>query len=458
MDSQNIETVIIGAGLTGLTTAFHLSQKERAFKILEVSDHIGGQIRTFQEGDFVFESGPNTGVVSFPEVAELFEALDSDCELETAREESKRRLIWKGNSFHPLPNNLLRAIFTPLFTLYDKFRVLGEPFRAKGTDCNESVGALAERRLGKSFLKYAVDPFLSGVYAGDPMKLITRYALPKLYELENQYGSFVKGSIAKAKIKKTERELLASKKVFSARGGLSHLIAAMEKDLGEENIILRAKDITIQPDENGWLIQYTTPEGSKCIRAKKVVTTVGAYALPKMLPFVGEEDLNKLSNLRYASVIQVSVGVLDTGTLKFPAFGGLVPSCEQKEVLGILFPSSCFHDRAPEDGALFSFFLGGVKHESLFTRSDEEIKALVLREFRSMLKFPATQEPDLIRIFRHEHAIPQYELSSGERFSTIERLEKQWKGLYLAGNMKGGIGMAHRILQATQLAKKLKEL
>ncbi|MFA6873298.1 MAG: protoporphyrinogen oxidase, partial [Bacteroidaceae bacterium] len=322
-------------------------------------------------------------------------------------------------------------------------------------DCNESIGALVERRLGKSFLKYAVDPFLSGVYAGDPMKLVTRYALPKLYELENQYGSFIKGSIAKAKIPKTERDLLASKKVFSARGGLNHLIAAMEKNIGEENIVLRTKDVTIRPDEDSWLIQYNSPEGNECIRAKNVITTVGAYALPKMLPFVGEEDLKKLSNLRYAPVIQVSVGVLDTGALKFPAFGGLVPSCEQKEVLGILFPSSCFYDRAPENGALFSFFLGGVKHEALITRSDEEIKELVLREFRSMLKFPKTQEPDLIRIFRHEHAIPQYELSSGERFSTIERLEKQWKGLYLAGNMKGGIGMAHRILQATELAKKL---
>lgn len=130
---------------------------------------------------------------------------------------------------------------------------------------------------------------------------------------------------------------------------------------------------------------------------------------------------------------------------------GKFPSCEKKEVLGILFPSACFDGRAPKEGALFSFFIGGVKHAELTTWQDDELKALIIRQFHSMLKFPVDVEPDMIRIFRHPHAIPQYELSSGERFQTIEKLEKEYPGLTLAGNMKGGIGMADRIRQATQL-------
>ena len=108
-------------------------------------------------------------------------------------------MIWKDGRFHALPSGLWSAITTPLFTLKDKFRILGEPWRKKGTDPNESVGSLAERRLGRSFVDYAVDPFLSGVYAGNPYQLPTRLALPKLYDLEQRYGSFLKGSMALAK-------------------------------------------------------------------------------------------------------------------------------------------------------------------------------------------------------------------------------------------------------------------
>lgn len=455
MGQLNTDILIIGAGLTGLTTAFHLVRGGKQVHILECSDRVGGQIHTFREDGFVFESGPNTGVVSYPEVAELFMALSPACQLETAHEEAKRRLIWKGNSFRELPSGLFSAVTTPLFTLGDKFRILGEPFRAKGTNPDESVGELAARRLGKSFLNYAVDPFLSGVYAGNPMTLVTRYALPKLYNLEQQYGGFIKGTIAKARLPKTDRDRLATKKVFSAAGGLDNLTRAMARAIGEGKITLSAFGITIHPAEKGWIATYTTSEGEQTIRADKVITTTGAYALPELLPFIAEEDMNKISNLKYAPVVQASVGIRNTGKLRFNAFGGLVPSCEQKDVLGILFPAACFDDRAPKEGALFSFFIGGVKHEKLTRLEDNELKALITHEFHAMLKFPIDVQPDMIRIFRHPRAIPQYELSSGERFATIDKLEAQYPGLILAGNIKGGIGMADRIRQATGIAENL---
>ncbi|WP_304248263.1 protoporphyrinogen oxidase [Parabacteroides gordonii] len=455
MGQLNTDILIIGAGLTGLTTAFHLVRGGKQVHILECSDRVGGQIHTFREDGFVFESGPNTGVVSYPEVAELFMALSPACQLETAHEEAKRRLIWKGNSFRELPSGLFSAVTTPLFTLGDKFRILGEPFRAKGTNPDESVGELAARRLGKSFLNYAVDPFLSGVYAGNPMTLVTRYALPKLYNLEQQYGGFIKGTIAKARLPKTDRDRLATKKVFSAAGGLDNLTRAMARAIGESKITLSASGITIRPAEKGWIATYTTSEGEQTIRADKVITTTGAYALPELLPFIAEEDMNKISNLKYAPVVQASVGIRNTGKLRFNAFGGLVPSCEQKDVLGILFPAACFDNRAPKEGALFSFFIGGVKHEKLTRLEDNELKALITHEFHAMLKFPIDVQPDMIRIFRHPRAIPQYELSSGERFATIDKLEAQYPGLILAGNIKGGIGMADRIRQATGIAENL---
>ena len=441
---------MIGAGLTGLSTAFHLHRQGRDVVILEKADRVGGQIHTYHENGFTFESGPNTGVVSFPEVAELFQMLEGSCQLEIARESSKRRLIWKGNRFHELPCSPVSAITTPLFRLSDKFRILGEPWRKKGTDPDEPVGALAARRLGKSFYEYAVDPFVSGVYAGDPMKLTTRYALPKLYNLEANYGSFIRGAIAKAKEPKTDRDRLATKKVFSAVGGLQRLVEALSKDL---RIITSANNLKVMPTTDGqWSCTYNGTEEIVC---RKVVTTVGAYALPALLPFIPEAQMQKMSNLFYAPIIQVILGVKNARGLDFPAFGGLVPSKEQKRVLGILFPSSCFEQRCPDGGALYSYFIGGARHTDYLQKSDDEIREITLEAFHSMLKYPADMQPDLLRIFRHEHAIPQYWSDSGERFATIEALQQQYPGLILAGNMRDGIGMGNRIHQGATIASSI---
>ncbi|MCE9107814.1 protoporphyrinogen oxidase [Bacteroides pyogenes] len=447
------EIVVIGAGLTGLTVAYELARKNKDVEVLEQQDRIGGQIRTYTENGFTFESGPNTGVISCPEVAELFESLSPECRLETACEDSKRRLIWKKGKFRPLPSGLFSAICTPLFTFKDKLRILGEPFRPKGTDPDEPVGLLARRRLGNSFLHYAVDPFLSGVYAGDPMRLVTRYALPKLYNLEQNHGSFIRGAIAKAKVPKTERDKLATKKVFSARGGFGHLVQALGRAIGNDRITLSVKGVTVEPAAQGWRVSFLSAAGEKqCIDCEKVVTTVGAYALPQILPFVEKEDMDKIAALHYAPIMQIAVGLHDTGGKKHSAFGGLVPSCEKKDVLGILFPSSCFDGRAPEGGMLFSYFVGGVRHPEYLDKTDEEIEQMVRETLHSMLGYPEDVRPDLVRIFRHRRAIPQYDVGSGARFETIDKLQRAYPGLVLAGNIKGGIGMADRIRQAVGVA------
>lgn len=454
------DIVIVGAGLTGLTTAYLLARKGREVMVVEQMDKIGGQIQTYKEGNFVYESGPNTGTISNPEVAELMADLEQTsggkCMLETAPDASKRRLIWKGDRFRELPSGLMSAVTTPLFTFGDKLRILGEPWRKKGNNPDESVGSLARRRLGKSFVSYAVDPFLSGVYAGNPDTLVTRYALPKLYNLEQNYGSFVRGAIAKMREPKSDRDRLASKKVFSAVGGLSNITQSMADYLGPQRIILGIKETKVTPTDEGWKVSYINKEGNaEQIDCKQVVTTCGAYALPEMLPFISDEAMRKLNNLKYAPVIEVSVGVKDVLGGDYQAFGGLVPTCEKQQVLGILFPSACFTGRAPEGGALFTYFIGGVRHAELLDKSDAEITALVEEYFHKMLKFPAQITPDLIRIFRHQHAIPQYEITSGERFDAIEQLQKQYRGLTIAGNLRDGIGMAHRIKQATDIANQI---
>jgi oxygen-dependent protoporphyrinogen oxidase len=292
------QVIIVGAGLTGLTMGFYLKKAGVDFKIIEKSGRTGGVIQTVSEKGFVYETGPNTGVVSHPEMTELFEDLAGACTLETADPTAKRRLIWKNRMWHALPSGPWSAINTPLFSWRDKFRILGEPFRPKGTNPDESLAELVKRRLGHSFLDYAIDPFISGIYAGDPSKLITRYALPKLWKLEQDYGSFIGGAIKKAKIPKSERDKKATREVFSAKGGLSRLVEALTQAVGTENILLNVQNILAKPNESGFALQVTTSEQLISFETKQLVTTCGGYALAGLLPFLSEEETAPFNDLQ----------------------------------------------------------------------------------------------------------------------------------------------------------------
>lgn len=449
------DIVIVGAGLTGLTLAFYLKKKGKDVLIVEKMAKTGGVIQTILDDEFTYETGPNTGVVGNPEVAELFEDLEGLCLLEQANPKAKRRLIWKNGKWRAIPSGLFSAVTTPLFSLSDKFRILGEPFRKKGTNPDENLADLVKRRLGVSFLNYAVDPFISGVYAGDTKYLIPRYALPKLYALEHEYGSFIKGTMQKAKERKNNPRLQkATREVFSAKGGLKNLIGALTEKVGKENILLNAQKTIINPCNGGFEIKSETNTEILQIRTKKVITTVGGYLLTNLLPFLSTEEKKPFEELKYASVVQAIVGYKNWKGIDLNAFGGLVPTIEKRNILGALFTSSFFTGRAPKNGALISVFLAGTKRPDIFEMDDMEIEDIISREFRQMMGVPVFR-PDLFEIFRYKYAIPQYGLSSGKRFEIINIIQQKYPGLILAGNIRDGIGMADRIKQARTIADEL---
>jgi len=449
MDNQNKPKVAVaGAGLTGLTAAFYLKKAGIDVHVFEKADRAGGVIRTYTENGFTFESGPNTGVLGQPEALELLENLEGDCELEIADEAAKARWIWKAGKWEPLPSGLIGGIKTPLFTFADKLRLLGEPFRKKGTNPNETLSELVLRRMGKSFLDYAVDPFILGIYSGDPAKIIPKYALPKLYRLEQDYGSFIRGSIQKAKQTKTDREKKATKEIFSVKGGLENLIKALERNIGEENISLNCDSLSFKKTEKGYKASNRDETFSH------VISTVGAYELMHLFPFANVEKIIQINRLEYAKVVQVPLGFKNWEGIDLKAFGGLVPFKENRNLLGVLFLSSFLKNKAPKNGALLSVFLGGVRKPGMIELNDTEIVEIVKKEVTEMMGLKKF-EPDLLRIFRYQHAIPQYGIESEKKLKAIEELEKMYPGLILAGNIRDGIGMADRIKQGRLLSGKL---
>jgi protoporphyrinogen/coproporphyrinogen III oxidase len=453
---QTTDVVIIGAGLTGLTTAYYLKKQGINVILLEKQNRTGGVIHTFQEDGFIFEAGPNTGVISYPQVTELFEELSEKCQLAVANQEAKKRLIWKAGQWHALPDGLLKAIKTPLFSTGDKFRILGEPFRKRGTNPLETVAELVLRRLGKSYLDYAVDPFISGIYAGNPANLVTRYALPKLYALEQNYGSFIRGSIKKSFEPKNPRMKKATREIFSTEHGLSSFIQALENSIGKTNITLNAENTIIQPQQGKYLISSSINNTPIAIETDHVISTIDAHSLTSLLPFLSSKDLSPISCMEYSKVTQVALGFKNWEGIEINAFGGLVPSKEKRDILGVLFISSFLNNRAPLKGALLSVFVGGTKRPELADLNDTQTKDLIFKEIKEMMGLK-NMNPDLFRIFRYQRSIPQYEKSSKERLEAIDDIQRQYPGLFLAGGIRNGIGMGDRITQGKNIADQIVE-
>jgi oxygen-dependent protoporphyrinogen oxidase len=454
--TSKYDVIVLGAGLTGLVTAFYLKKAGKQVLVIDKKEKPGGVIETHRENGFVFESGPNSGVLGWPEAAELFEDLGDVVKMELADESASKRLIWKGDQWHALPSSLTGGITTPLFSFADKIRLLGEPFRARGKNPDEKLSELVKRRMGKSFLEYAVDPFILGIYAGDPDYLVPKYALPKLYNLEQNYGSFIGGAIKKQFEKTDERQKKATRKIFSAEGGLSSLIHAMVSRVGQDLVVLSATDISVSKNDDAYLVSYS--KDGKCqFETDHVVTTMGSHDLHKVFDFVTEEMISTIDNLEYAKVVQVALGFNEWDGVPLDAFGGLVPFKEKRDILGVLFISSFLKNRAPEEGALLSVFLGGYRKPEIHDMNDQEITKLVDKEMHEMMGLK-TFNPDLMKIFRYEHAIPQYTSNSKERFEAIEKFEIDHPGMHIGGNLKQGIGMADRIKQGREIAERIASL
>ncbi len=441
---KNKKVAIIGAGITGLTTAFYLKKAGIPFTIFEKSDKIGGVMQSKNDGTFLYETGPNSGVISHAEMADLFCDLQGKCELELADDTSAKRLIWKKGHWHALPSGLLSAVTTPLFQFGDKLRVLGEPFRTKGNNPNEDLASLVKRRLGQSFLDYAIDPFILGIYAGDPAYIVPKYALPKLYNLEQNYGSFVGGAIKKSREPKTENDKKANRKIFSTKGGLTKLISALVVEIGRENILT---EIQVEVLDNAFTVDVV----GKKEQFSEFVFTGSSTQLSTLFPFLNKSQLAPIQSLKYAKVVEASIGFKKWQGRKLDAFGGLVPFKEDKNILGVLFMSSLFENRAPKEGALFTIFTGGMRKVYLAELPEKELKSIIANDFKEMMNLDEFN-PDLFELNYYNQAIAQYGADSEDRLKNILKIEGENPGLFLAGSMRDGVGIADRVKQAKSIA------
>lgn len=436
-----MKVIIVGGGISGLVTAFYLKKKQVDVTLLEASDRVGGNIKTSKENGFLYEHGPNSILANNNEVFELNKLLGLEQEVIEANKQSKKRFIVKNNQLNPIPMNPISFLTSPLLNFKGKLDILSEPFKPKNNDELESLASFVQRRIGEQALTWMINPFISGIYAGDPAKLSVAAAMPKLYNLESTYGSLIKGTLYKIKQKKSFKT-----KTISYKDGLESLIFRLSLDL-KDNILVNQKVFNIYPENNQWNILSDQGE----FKADKLILSTPAYITADLLSPLSKKMAKILKDIVYPPVVSIGLGYKKS-QIQHPldGFGALIPRILNIETLGVLFSSTLFPQRAPEDHALLTCFIGGRLNESIAQYDENLWLNQVLEDIQPLLGI--TGDPSFIKTSYWPQAIPQYELGYLEKMRWFKEELAQFNNLYMRANWQGGIALGDCIEKAKQLA------
>ncbi len=450
---------IIGGGITGLTAAFYLKRAGVPVELFESSPYVGGAIRSTRQDGYLAESGPNTILETSSEITHLIR----DVGLESRRIESDpsagtRYLVRYGRPI-PMPESPWGFLSTDLFSLRAKVSVLREPFvstRHEGSE--ESIADFVVRRLGREFLDYAVDAMVGGVYAGDPSSLSVSQAFPKLAALEKKYGSLIKGSILGARDRRKRGEVAKDRAPkFSFDEGLQVLPDALLAALGE-SVHLGTTVTRVTKIADGWRLTLRSKEEESFIDAAAVLYAGTAYKLAelKVASESGFLDLSPFSEIRYPPVASVVLGFRrEEVTHGCQGFGALIPKKEGFSILGTIFSSALFPNRAPAGHLTLTSYLGGERSPELALLPPEEIYRLVEHDLR--LLFGVKGAPTFRHLTIYPKAIPQYTLGYGRYRELLNKMEERMPAFYFAGQYRDGISLSDSILSGCKIAERIKK-
>jgi oxygen-dependent protoporphyrinogen oxidase len=348
-------------------------------------------------------------------------------------------------------------IKTKLFSGKAKLRLLAEPFIGRSKDgYYQSLAEFVKRRLGQEFLDYAINPFVAGVYAGKPEDLSVKSAFPKLYALEESYGGLIIGTIRSIRERKRRAEVSKqSAKMLSFKSGMVALPRAIEKYF-DNNIILSSEVISVDKNEKGFLLSYKKDGNINKLDCDAILSTIPAYSASDLFTKYDKEFKTHAESIYYPPVL-VYYLVYDRKNIKqeLDGFGFLIPSKESKLFLGALWSSVIFTDRADDNKAAFTLFVGGSRNPNFVNEDRDLLLKKVRKEFESLMGISA--KPIFVSDRFWEKAIPQYNLGYVEHEKYFDAFEKQNQGIFISGNFRGGISVGDCIKNAELVTNKIFE-
>ena len=447
-------TIIIGAGISGLVLAYHLHRLQKPYLLVEASNRVGGYLQSVVEGNYLFEMAANS-ILADAEIVDFLHTLGLQEQILYPNTSSNKRYILKNGKYAALPSSPPALLWNNFFSWKTKYKILKEFANKTSSPEAETVAEFFDRHFGKEIVEYAVNPFVMGIYAGNPEKLLIAKTFPQLLDLEKQYGSILKGFI---KNKSAQRKLS-----LNFREGMETLPKAIAKNL---NIRFQTKVISIkhttdntQADTKKYTI--TAQEISQNIesihkhitlQADNIVITSPSFQTQEFVAQLFPEFAKALQKIYYPPLTVVhSVFKKSAVGLQLDGFGALHPKIENAFSAGTIWTSSVVENRCPIDEIMLTSFIGGAVAPEKAALDDAVLVEKLNEELNKLYKI--TEKPILQRITRWKNAIPQYDEAMLETDKQIENLAKQQ--IFVCANWNLGVSLADAMHKGKALAEKL---
>lgn len=449
--TPSIHLLIIGGGIAGLSAAWYATQflPQARIMLLESSQRWGGKIVTerihLDGGQFIVEGGPDTFLATKPWAVNLCRELGLEKRLHGTNPEQRNTYVLKGGQLYPLPEGLAMMIPSDVPSIL-RSRLISWPGKLRmGLDFflppqngheDESLGQFVSRRLGREAYEALIEPLMSGIYAGDGDRLSLQATFPYLRDLEQRYGSLVRGAlIMRRKMSQTP----GSRSAFlTPTTGLSEIVETLVERLSERGIDLHLGTEVIQVHRQGEEYIIETRDGDVW-RADALILATPAFVSGQIISSLDPQLSTALLNIPYASTATVSLAYPETAlTRALDGYGYVIPRREGRRALACTWTSTKFPHRAPAGYALLRVFIGRAGEGEL--PSSEEVLLEIARE-EVRLTLGITAPPLFSRVFRWEKAMPQYNLGHPQAIASIQKRLEDHPGLALAGNAYHGIGL-----------------
>jgi protoporphyrinogen/coproporphyrinogen III oxidase len=453
--NTHVPVLIVGAGISGLISAYYLRKSGIDAHLVEASPRPGGVIRSERRDGFLLELGPQS-FSSTPQLADLCRDLGIEIELLEAPPHAPRFLLINGQ-LKPAPLSPPAFLASSLFSARTKWSFLRDTLgRSTPPYIDESVAAFTRRKFSAELLDKLVGPFVSGIYAGDPEKLSLRATFPQLHEAERAASSVIRGMLRAAKFKPGPKQRPT---LQTFREGNETLIKALAANLGpalrcgvQVTAIQRSEEALPQSRER-FVVDATTEGGNETIVADRLVLATPTYVAAKLF---NPDSASPLRDIEYAPIAIVFLGYRQEDVKhSLDGFGFLIPRSEGLRTLGTVLNSSLFPGRAPQGSVLLTSFVGGATDPQAAVLSPDELVAMVHKEIAPVLQI--RQAPVFSNVALYPRALPQYNLGHMDRLASLHKLRAELPGLWLAGNYLRGPSIGACLDQAQSVADQIRD-
>jgi len=438
--NKKAEVIILGAGISGLTLSYYLHKQKKNFLVFDSNKTIGGNIISKIKDGYVCENGPNTVLLNNSFMDNLISDLDLKKEIIYPNNNNNNRYLVKKGKLFKIPLSIMEFFRSNLLSLNSKIRIVFEVF-IKKHDKNASVYHFIKKRFGKEFHDIIIEPFLTGVYAGNTRNMSAKHVLNKIWKIEQSFGSVILGFIRGKSEKK-------SMKSFNFKKGLSELTNSIYEKI-EDNVKLNHKVTSIVKVDNIYEITINNQIKYSC---NKLISTIPAFALSNISY---DTSLNNiLSSVYYCPIHVIHLSLeKDKINENINGFGVLTKPSDKTSFLGILFNSRIFPHVAPKGKDLITVMVGGSRQENLVQMDKDLVLSNILNDIKKLFSYKG--KVLLINDYKWEKGIPQYSLKHEELVKGIKEFQNKNKNFYIIGNYINGISVSDCVKNAYLLSKKL---